>query len=256
MSEVKGASKGLQALFSRPRKFYEKVESGTVAMTSAATELVYIRDCCDCELRATTKLAKCIIESCSNVKVALEEPIMSGTLEMIDCKNVSVLINPRDNLPTISAERCESVRFHLVRPGAMGSVYTAQCRDVSVHFKPPHREEYVLELPGEGVEEGGSGQFVSYLSGENMVTEKVVREGSGYATTATKLAEAEKKQKELMHVVKMLGMSGLPPPPPPPATTPAPPPATSRQETREDGENSETASTAAEPQKEGGSGDP
>ena len=75
--------------------------------------------------------------------------------EMIDCKNVSVLINPRDSLPTISAERCESIRFHLVRPGAMGSVYTVRCRDVSVHFKPPHREEYVLELPGEGVEEGG-----------------------------------------------------------------------------------------------------
>ena len=69
---------------------------------------------------------------------------------MIDCKNVSVLINPRDNLPTISAERCESVRFHLVRPGAMGSVYTAQCRDVRVHFKPPHREEYALELEGKG----------------------------------------------------------------------------------------------------------
>ena len=95
--------------------------------------------------------------------------------EMIDCKNVSVLINPRDSLPTISAERCESIRFHLVRPGAMGSVYSVQCRDVSVHFKPPHREEYVLELPGEGVEEGGRGQFVSYLSGENMVTERVVR---------------------------------------------------------------------------------
>ncbi|CAI8011357.1 hypothetical protein GBAR_LOCUS7342 [Geodia barretti] len=213
MSEAKEAPKGLQALFSRPRKFYEKVESGTVAMTSAATELVYVRECRDCELRATTKLAKCIIDSCSNVKVALEEPIMSGTLEMIDCKNVSVLINPRDSLPTISAERCESIRFHLVRPGAMGSVYSVQCRDVSVHFKPPHREEYVLELPGGGVEEGGRGQFVSYLSGENMVTERVVREGSGYATTATKLAEAEKKQKELMrrfeeHVVKMLGMSG------------------------------------------------
>ena len=103
------------------------------------------------------------------------EKIFLCLQEMIDCKNVSVLINPRDNLPTISAERCESVRFHLVRPGAMGSVYTAQCRDVSVHFKPPHREEYALELPGEGVEEGGSGQFVSYLSGENMVTEKVVR---------------------------------------------------------------------------------
>ncbi|CAI8011358.1 hypothetical protein GBAR_LOCUS7342 [Geodia barretti] len=82
MSEAKEAPKGLQALFSRPRKFYEKVESGTVAMTSAATELVYVRECRDCELRATTKLAKCIIDSCSNVKVALEEPIMSGTLKV------------------------------------------------------------------------------------------------------------------------------------------------------------------------------
>lgn len=58
----------------------------------------------------------------------------------------------------------------------MGSVYTAQCRDVTVHFKPPYREEYVLELPGGGTgEEGEKDQFVSYLSQENMITEKVVR---------------------------------------------------------------------------------
>ena len=103
----------------------------------------------------------------------------SSLQEMIDCKNVTVLINPRDSLPTISAERCETLNFHLVRPEAMGSVYTAQCRDISVHFKPPHREEYVLELPGGGAEEegggGGKDQFVSYLRGENMITEKVVR---------------------------------------------------------------------------------
>ena len=115
------------------------------------------------------------ITNCYIYENAFEKYLSLCLQEMIDCKNVSVLINPRDSLPTISAERCESVRFHLVRPGAMGSVYSVQCRDVSVHFKPLHREEYVLELPGEGVEEGGRGQFVSYLSGENMVTERVVR---------------------------------------------------------------------------------
>ena len=72
----------------------------------------------------------------------------------------------------MSAERCQTLHLHYIQPKALGSVYTVQCSDVTVHFKPPHKEEYVLELPGGG---GGSDQFVSSLSGEDMVTEKVIR---------------------------------------------------------------------------------
>ena len=90
--------------------------------------------------------------------------------ELIDCKNVSIHINPRDSLPTLSAERCHTLHLHYIRPEALGSIYTVQCSDVTVHFKPPHREDNVLELPSEENE-----QFVSSLSSESVVTEKVVR---------------------------------------------------------------------------------
>ena len=41
------------------------MDSGTVEMRSTATEMVYVRACRDCELRATTKLAKCIVGRCT-----------------------------------------------------------------------------------------------------------------------------------------------------------------------------------------------
>ena len=88
----------------------------TVVITSSPTEMVYIRACKNCQFRSQTKIAKCIIgeggrggwgrekegegeggseegevilisgmslsspESCSDVKVAFEDAIMSGTL--------------------------------------------------------------------------------------------------------------------------------------------------------------------------------
>ena len=91
---------------------------------------------------------------------------------MIDCQNVSVFISPHDSLPTLSAERCQTLHLHYNQPSALGAVYTVHCSDITVHFQPPHKEEYVLELPGGGDD---SDQFVSRLSGEGMVTEKVIR---------------------------------------------------------------------------------
>lgn len=93
--------------------------------------------------------------------------------ELIDCKNVSIFINPQDSLPTVSADRCNTLHLHCIQPKSLGSVYTVQCSDVTVHFKPPHREMYVLDIPICGVT--GNEQYVSSLSGENMVTEKVIR---------------------------------------------------------------------------------
>ena len=85
---------------------------------------------------------------------------------------MSIFINPRDALPTVSAERCHTLHLHCIQPKSLGSVYTVQCSDITVHFKPPHKEEYILELPSGGT---GNDQFVSSLSGEEMVTEKVIR---------------------------------------------------------------------------------
>ena len=39
----------------------ENIDNGTVDMSSSPVDMVYIRECSNCELRATTKLAKCII---------------------------------------------------------------------------------------------------------------------------------------------------------------------------------------------------
>lgn len=191
----------------------ENVRSGTVQMTSTPTEMVYIRSCTNCELRGMTKLAKCIIgRRHSEGEVIVIEPSMllhvrvmfqceGGlsrthhewnlgtytqlytytfylpltayvTQELIDCQNVSIFINPRDTLPTVSAERCHSLHLYYVEPKALGSVYTVQCSEVIVHFKPPNKEEYLLEPPSGGT---GNDQFVSSLSGEEMVTEKVIR---------------------------------------------------------------------------------
>ena len=86
---------------------------------------------------------------------------------------MSIFINPGNSLPTVSAERCQGLHLHYTKPETLHSVYTVQCKDVTVHFEPPHRREYVLELPETSEQENE--QFVSSLNGENMVTEKVIR---------------------------------------------------------------------------------
>lgn len=89
---------------------------------------------------------------------------------MIDCKSVTVSINPQDKLPTVSVERSNNVHFNYYEPQAFGSIFTVSCSDIFVHFQPPHREEYKLDLPSDEV-----GQYISELKDTEMIISKVIR---------------------------------------------------------------------------------
>ena len=135
-------------------------------------------------------------ESCKDVKVEFEEPIMSGTLvckshdnarqslnlppsfspnltslqELISSKDVTISINPQDALPTVSIENCEGIHLHYYEPRAIGGIYTVECRVIVVHLQPPHQPESVLDLPEDDI-----GQYVSMLKGGKMVTVQAIR---------------------------------------------------------------------------------
>ena len=89
---------------------------------------------------------------------------------MISSKNVTIFINPQDRLPTISADGCTNVHLHLYEPRAIGSIYTVNCSNIVVHFQPPHKLEYVLEIP-----EDSEGQYVYEFRGGKMTVDKVIR---------------------------------------------------------------------------------
>ena len=88
--------------------------------------------------------------------------------------DVTISINPQDKLPTVSADGCQNIRLYYYDPRAIGSIYTVNCSNVIVHLQPPHKQEHVLDLPTDSMD-----QFVSSLHQEKMVTEKVVRGEGG-----------------------------------------------------------------------------
>ncbi|XP_064391311.1 uncharacterized protein LOC135339116 isoform X1 [Halichondria panicea] len=206
---------GLSALFNRPKTEFVAKQGEDISISPQPSDLIYIRKCNQCKFRVHKKAAKCIIESCSDVRVELEDFLISGTLvrkkpvllwcstpnipmqEMIDCTSVTISINPQDPLPTVSAERSSDIHVYYYDPRAFGSLFTVDCTNVFIHFQPPHREEYKLDLPSEKLD-----QFVTEMRDSKMIISKVIREGCGHATTVEKHKIAMKKEEQMQRQVE------------------------------------------------------
>ena len=151
---------------------------------------MYLRSCTSCKVHVRGKAAKCILEKCKDVTVELEDKIVSGMFEMINCSGVEVDINPQDKLPTITADNCENITIKCHQPQAIGTFYTVKCSNVEVCLDPPYKETIKLDLPGPEVE----GQYLSEYVAGKMTTELVIREGVGYPTTASRKEKEDAKQ--------------------------------------------------------------
>lgn len=197
---------GLEGLFRKPKTSFENKQGEEVVVNSRPSDMVYIQSCTSCKFKVKSKSAKCIIESSKDINIEFEEPIMTGTMELINSSEVTVSINPQDQLPTVSVDHCHNVHFYFYEPRAFGSIYTAQCSDVVVHLQPPYPRETTLDIPE------GEYQYVSSFQAGKMVTELVIREGAGYATTVKKKERDDRRQKELMrrfekHLFSMIKIS-------------------------------------------------
>ncbi len=123
-------------------------------------------------------------------------------------------MDPKEPLPTISAERCKELHLYLYKPSAMGAIYTIECQGMVIHFQPPHVEENEVTLPNDKF------QHVTKYKGDKLTTVLVIRgegererereregvkwvsypcvysEAGGYATTEQELKESEEREME------------------------------------------------------------
>ena len=50
--------------------------------------LLFLKDCTDCHASLSEKAAKILVEDCNNLVLDVKSPLLSGTLELVSCKNV------------------------------------------------------------------------------------------------------------------------------------------------------------------------
>ncbi len=195
--------KALEALVTPQLKQYRPQQKGEIAnekgaenkdVSPAAQQPLMIRNCSDCSFCITSNtVVKLVLLECQNISLIVAGRILTGVLEIINCSGTKVAVVK--TLPTIQIDNSRDVVIGFVAPNLSGSVVASANCSVSI---APRKDLPPENLVFSGVQEGdywqGMTQFVTRIREDcSLLTELVVREGGGYATTQREKDAADAK---------------------------------------------------------------
>lgn len=166
---------------------------------TAGPRPVMIRNCRDCSLRLTNNHAvKVVLLECHNVTLIVSGRILTGVLEIINCAGVNVAVCKA--LPTIQIDRSTDVGIGFLSGALSGSVLASANSTVSIAPRkdlPPERLVFA-GVPENDEFARGMTQFITRIQDDStLLTELVVHEGNGYATTQREKDAADLKDKKV-----------------------------------------------------------
>ena len=139
------------------------------------------------------KVVKLVVLDCENVNISISGRILTGVLELINCKKVNVCF--QKSCPTIQIDNSQDITLGFVEISLFDKIVSSG--NSSLKVAPAlNREPISIEFVGiekEAEKDRPMLQYMTHIVGPNMVTEKVVREGNGYATTKREKEAADAK---------------------------------------------------------------
>lgn len=185
------ARKGLRGYFAVGRTgedltlHDEDVQKGTV----------YIKDCKNCSYVVMGTCMKLLIQGCENVSVKLHKGIITSTIEVWRCNNVSV--DAMNRIETLQLDLSSNVHLHFPSTDTLGSVVWAGVRKLTIDFDDTAAtictgyDELKMMSMYSDINDT-TDQFIIRLIHGKLYHERIVRIG-GYVTTAREKKEHDER---------------------------------------------------------------
>lgn len=144
---------------------------------------------------------KVVLVGCSDLRVTLRGRVIGGVVEIIQCNNTVVAFD--EMCPVLQVDGSRDCIFNFGAKGFGSVINSADCQNLSI-------TDGTLSVPicWSAEEKSPYVQYLSRWDGGGLLTEQVVREGGGYATTQREkdLADAKdaKNQKLMENYVRTL----------------------------------------------------
>jgi len=197
--------------------FIENVKGEKRTVTSSdigGGSLIFLENCEDLECTIECMPAKVILHNLKNCHVNIKRDILTSCLEMIHCENVIVEICKA--VRTISIDKSSKCTLRFSSVVLMDSVYCCQVEDISIAPKYTSDCNCVMkiEIPEctsteEDAYDTSVPQYITRMYGDNLLTEKVIREGVGYATTVREKTEADAREAKLLAALERTILSDI-----------------------------------------------
>eukprot|EP01111_Echinosteliopsis_oligospora_P002677 TRINITY_DN1406_c0_g1_i1.p1 TRINITY_DN1406_c0_g1~~TRINITY_DN1406_c0_g1_i1.p1 ORF type:complete len:251 (-),score=71.67 TRINITY_DN1406_c0_g1_i1:72-752(-) len=160
-------------------------------------QLIYVQDCSNSSISIPRTVTKVIIEKCKSCTLTVSTKFMSGTLEIINCEDLTVKI--LEEIPTITVDttqRC-AIEFDISKYDRRKPQFVwSKCSDLSaVIDNQQHIIPSCETLRPE--QDANKAQFRSQFIPDDhqFLNELLIREGAGYATTEREKAESDERER-------------------------------------------------------------
>lgn len=174
--------------------------------SDAKDALLIVKNCTDCHASLQEKAAKLLIEKCDNLVLDVKCTLISGVLELLNCKKIVLNLLEGGQIPTIMADSTSDLLITLLRHSQFESMYLhGHSSNIEVCVGEETSTKYPVSFPSDVPSHF---QFVvsweKEEEGWKLVCEKVVRDGV-FPTTERKMKEAEeRKARDLEKMVTAL----------------------------------------------------
>lgn len=142
-----------------------------------------------------------VIHNCTDLRVTIEGRVIGGVVEVI--KSTRCVVGFTAAIPVVQIDGSKACALNFGAHGFGSIINAADCEELCVTDGTES-----LPIVWDAAERSPFVQFITRWGGQGLVTEQVVREGGGYATTAREkqLADAkdEKNRKILENYVRGL----------------------------------------------------
>jgi len=208
-----------QLIKPRPQQFITGKNNESLEIKNSGKNLLlYFSNCKNCTFTISNLIAKVIIEYCSECEFIIQGTVITGTMEIIGGNSHKIYIGGLLSTTTIDGNHNSTIYF--AKPWIrQTAVYTAKCTGIVLHFLVPDVE--VIEHLNFSVDQesrsftiqnsnqyndDNTEQYVTHLiklhddQDLELITERVIREGLGYATTQREkeIADARDEKNQLI----------------------------------------------------------
>jgi NAD-dependent SIR2 family protein deacetylase len=165
-------------------------KSKTIAATGS--RLFYVKNCTACDITVEGVVTKIVLLGCKDCNIVVNSRTVAGTLEIIDCRNVTVTINRA--MPTVTLDSSHACLLSYSDEEFFGYVIWADTSKLAVKIN-----DILAAIPDarslnpnlEGSFDMKTTQFITSMKDGGLVTEEVVREGAGYAVSKSQFIANE-----------------------------------------------------------------
>jgi len=170
---------------------------------------IYIEKCKNINFNINISSTKIVFHNIKNANISINSNVITNYIELIHCNNITI----ESNVPlyTITIDNCNNCCIQFKESSLMKNIFTCNSNNTSIGIIDINLLSTINEIIDNDNEEDNEStysntpnQFISRFYDNKIITDRVIREGAGYATTVKEKRIADEKQEFLMNALSKL----------------------------------------------------